>query len=1038
MAEIRCGNCGGVHGSVAEVRSCHGPTSGDGARPADGAVSLIAALPVDGDDAPWATWADEGDWVEAADAASPVPAGRSAGGRVATRAGGRSPDTARSASGRNAGARSPSGSSGSSGGRGMAGSRSRGVAVDAGALAGSDPARLAGPDVLGRSLVVAPGASVAAPWAGARRVTIDAGADGTVSVPPELLADLQGAWSARERLVIEVAGDLPEDPPVTAAPWELGPAFEFVGERIAALVFGNAIDARDPACPRWEPLARAVALGASLPTPADDPSSDGPPPDGAVLPDAVLPDGTAVLVDGGPLDPIEAGLPVLAAASLEAGVLRPLGTDATSAELAPDQLAAVSHAGGGARIIAPAGSGKTRVLTERARHLLTNWRVPARSLTLVAFNVRAAEEMRERTADLPELHVRTLNSLGLAIVNGGGPFLPRPDGRRLATIDEREVRSILENLVRFPRRAGSDPAAPWLEALSAVRLGLRDPAEVEDDFGGDVEGFAEVLPQYRAELARRGQVDYDEQLCSAIERLLTDPAARAAAQRACRVMLVDEFQDLAPAHLLLVRLLTAPGYDCFGVGDDDQTIYGYVGANPDWLVRFEQWFPGSGSHALEVNYRCPPLVVTGASNLLTRNRKRVSKTILARPGREPVDGELAVAVVADPVAETVERVAALVSRGVAPAEIAVLTRVNVTLLPVQLWLASRGIPTTAPVDDALLTRSGVRAALGWLTLATAPDRLSAAAVADAARRPPRGLSPKLLEWMSEQRAIDGLHRLASRLSQPRDAEKVEAFADDVVLLAGLAASGTTEDVLTAVRDRLGLGAAMETLDRSRRDVDRSAHGDDLAALIAVARLHPDPAGFGAWLRRQLQASTSSPQGVQLATVHKVKGREWPYVVVHEVSAALLPHRLASDVEEERRVFHVGVTRSSRQTIVVADAGSPSPFLTELAEPGEPPAVFAPLRAAREPVRSAGRRPATGGEGENAPPEVVAALKSWRLERARRDGVPPYVVLHDKNLEIIATRRPGSLVELSRCPGIGPAKLDRYGDELLGVLASVDG
>ncbi len=888
-------------------------------------------------------------------------------------------------------------------------------------------------------MVVRPGGDVPGPWRSATRLVVDATLPSTDDRFGPLLADLQAAWSGRTRLVIELHGDPPVDGPEPSPPWALGPSFEFTGERLAHLLFANAVDARDLACPRWAPLARALALGARLVS--SDAGGDTSGTSGIAGADVELPDGTFALVDGGPLAPLALDHPLLPAAALEAGLLRPLGTAAPTAELAPDQLAAVAHSGGGARIIAPAGSGKTRVLTERARHLLTDWRVPARSLTLVAFNVRAAEEMRERTADLPELHIRTLNSLGLAIVNGGGPFLSRPDGRRLQTIDEREVRSMLEKLVKFPRRAGSDPAAPWLEALSAARLGLRDPVDVEDDFGGDVDGFAEVLPRYREELARRGAVDYDEQICAAIERLLTDPAARAAARQACRVLLVDEFQDLAPAHLLLVRLLTAPYYDCFGVGDDDQTIYGYVGANPDWLVRFDRWFPGSGSHALEVNYRCPPSVVTGAANVLTRNRKRVAKTILARPGREVVNGELAVAIVADPVAETVERVAGWVDGGAPTSDIAVLTRVNVTLLPVQLWLAFRGIPTTAPVDDLLLTRSGVRAALGWLTLATAPQRLSSAAIADAARRPPRGLSPKLVEWMAEQSSIEGLHRLASRLTQPRDAEKVEAFADDIVLLGGIAASGSTSDVLLAVRDRLGLGAAMETLDRSRRDVDRSAHGDDLAALIAVARLHPDPAGFGPWLRAQLRSVQRSADGVQLATVHKVKGREWPYVVVHEASAGLLPHRLASDIEEERRVFHVGITRSSTCTVVSADSAVPSPFLRELAEPGEPPAMFAPARPAREPVRSAtGRNAAAalaGAAAGDAPPAVVAALKAWRLERARRDGVPPYVVLHDRNLELIAGRRPSSLVELSRCPGIGPAKLDRYGDEILGVLASID-
>lgn len=921
---------------------------------------------------------------------------------------------------------------------------------------------LAGPDELGRGLFVRPGAEVPTPWASVPRARLvlgganDGGSEQIAQAGQVGLAQQAGLaqqvgqvelaeqveqvaswWSARARFVVEID---PADDEVLARwraaqgvelrePWVLGPDFEFAGERLAALLSANALDARDPAQVRWALADAAVARGAALLASVGGPEGD-----------VVLASGEGAWLDGGPLAPQRLSLPVVAELAVSAGPLAPFGPGQPGAELAPDQLAAVGHTGGGARIIAPAGSGKTRVLTERARHLLGDWGVPASALCLVAFNVRAAEEMRTRTTDLSGLTIRTLNSLGLAIVNGSGPFLGRPDGRRLNTIDEPEVRRILERLVRFPRRAGTDPVAPWIEALSAVRLGLRDPVEVEASFSGDVDGFADVLPSYREELARRGLVDYDEQICGALERLLREPAARAAARAASRVLLVDEFQDLAPAHLLLVRLLSAPFYDCFGVGDDDQTIYGYAGANPDWLVRFSTWFPGAGSHALEVNYRCPPAVVAAASNLLTRNRRRVAKTISAKPARPAEPAALVVSLVDHPVSEAVERVTALIEGGAAPADVAVLTRVNATLLGVQLLLAERGVPTTAPVNANFLTRSGVRAALAWLTLATAEGRggrLAGNLIGEAARRPPRSLSPRLLEWMSEQSSAEGLTRLATRLSNAKDADKVLAFVTELATLSALAARATTAEVLVAVRDRVGLGNAMDSLDRSRRDLDRSAHGDDLAALVAVAHLQPDPAAFGAWLRRQLERPTVDPNGVQLSTIHRVKGREWPYVIVHDASAGVIPHRLAADTEEERRVFHVAITRSSEATIVVAEAAAPSPFLAELAAPGEPPPVPPDSSPSGRSVRSAGTRPAAGGSvsGESgAAPELVAALKSWRLERARRDKVPPYVVLHDRNLETLAAQRPKSLVELSRCPGIGPTKLERYGDEILAVLS----
>ena len=279
------------------------------------------------------------------------------------------------------------------------------------------------------------------------------------------------------------------------------------------------------------------------------------------------------------------------AVAIEHGSLRSPGANVSAADLAPDQLAAVTHRGGGARIIAPAGSGKTRVLTERARHLLPHWNLPPSAVSLVAFNKRAQEEMRERTTDLPGLQVRTLNAIALAIVNGTPPFAPQP--KSLAH-HRRARRAAASSAIscRSPAAATAIPSRRGSRRSAVIRLGLVDPAEVEGRYDGDVDGLAEMWPSYRAALERRSSVDFDDQIYRALLVLLRDPAARRAAQRACRIMLVDEFQDLTPAHLLLVRLLAVPGWRVFGVGDDDQTIYGYNGADPAWLIDFAELFPG--------------------------------------------------------------------------------------------------------------------------------------------------------------------------------------------------------------------------------------------------------------------------------------------------------------------------------------------------------------------------------------------------------------------------------------------------------------
>jgi DNA helicase-2/ATP-dependent DNA helicase PcrA len=272
----------------------------------------------------------------------------------------------------------------------------------------------------------------------------------------------------------------------------------------------------------------------------------------------------------------------------------------------------------------------------------------------------------------------------------------------MSTLTEIDVRRILGELVQSPRKRNVDPLAPWLEAMSTVRLGLRPASEVEDLYDGDVSGLTQVLPIYEAELERRGAVDFDGQITSAIRLLLDDPPARAAAQRTCGALLVDEFQDLTPAHVLLVRLLAGAGRAVFGVGDDDQTIYGYNGADPTWLIDYESLFPGAEDHPLEVNYRCPADVVDGAGRMLRRNARRVPKLI--RASKADAVG-MRVAATADPVAATLAEVQAAIADGRAPSDLAVLARVNAILVPVQVALGTAGVGCTRASGPEFLTRT---------------------------------------------------------------------------------------------------------------------------------------------------------------------------------------------------------------------------------------------------------------------------------------------------------------------------------------------
>jgi DNA helicase II / ATP-dependent DNA helicase PcrA len=889
-----------------------------------------------------------------------------------------------------------------------------------------------GPRALGRGVIVTAGDPVPDAWADAEVVAVD---EAVLAGPAAAVARLHEAWASRTPVVVALA----VDPGRFRAPrsyaddevgpaWLIDPGFTPELDRLHFLVWANTYDARQPGDPVWWWARKAARLGAS-PAP---PGADG---------DVVLPTGEVAWLDGGPRGDRQDGT-VVHSESVEAGHLTPVPpATAPASDLAPDQLAAVTHGSGPARVIAPAGSGKTRVLTERLRHLVVDRGYEPGAVVAVAYNRKARDEMVTRTTGVGG-RILTLNALGYEIVAAGL-------GRRPEVLEVRDVRRILEPLVpRGARRLNTDPLAPYVEALSAVRLGLRSPTDVEDE-RGDVPGLAEAFPAYRDALASRGVIDFDEQVLLAVELLLRDGDFRRAQQARHRHMLVDEFQDLTPAHVLLARLLAAPALDVFGVGDDDQVIYGHAGASPRFLTDFERYFPGAHAHALEVNYRCPPDVVDAARHLLTRNRVRVPKQI--RAAREAGDGGPALDVRRHPPEAGASEAVAVVrgwldEPGVAPADVAVLTRVGSSLLGPHVALVEAGVPVSSILRADALTRTVVRAALAYLRIAAEPERIDPADLGEVHRRPSRGLPRWIDKWLGRCRSIEDVERAADRIDDLKVSAKLTELAADLRLLGERARGATTREVLEHVRDDVGLGRAVDLLDASGGGEGQS-HRDDLDALLQVADLHPDPAGFEPWLRAAL-SRPDDEAGVVLSTIHRVKGREWPRVLVFGASDGLMPHRLAQGraaVEEERRVFHVAITRGIGRVAVLADASRPSPFLDELdrdATPEELEKADA-AAAAAEPsgpaiARARGPRAPRAPLPELSGPEAVRveeALRAWRKERSRADGVAAFIVMSDRHLLGIAERRPATEAELATCPGIGPAKLAAYGDELIAVVAA---
>ena len=898
------------------------------------------------------------------------------------------------------------------------------------------------------------GTPVPARWVDAPRVAFGSA---QLERPAQVVERLREHWRTRQPVVVELDVSLAR-PGVLAAAlrpacdtrplWSLGPAHRLWRDELAFLLGANLVDARDVrgahrergghdalrertgdevTSPIWWPARTAARAWAGLRV-TSDPAGDGP--------DGWLADGRPLYIDGGPRGPIPSwpiGVALVHREDVErAGRLVPdprlAHPPAPSEQLSDEQLAAVVHPAGPARVLAPAGAGKTRVLAARLRHLVLDRGVPPELITALAYNTRAAAELIERTRDVHVAgrrpQVRTVHALGLAICASAL-------GRRPRILTEHDVRQVLARLdgsLRDPARA--DLA---IGALTEVRLALRDPAEIAAR--GDLPDLPALVVRYRTWLEQHGHLDFDEQVHRAVALLLADPVLRARVGRTTTHLLVDEAQDLTPACVLLVRLLAGPAQQVFAVGDDDQTIYGYAGASPRVLVDLPDAYRGTASYPLTVNHRCPPAVVRAVTALLAHNTVRVAKTIA--PGRDHTGApeqapELDVVGVDEEgtARAVVTRVREAIARH-GTGGVAVLARVRATLLAPQVALAATGVPVHRVVGTEVLQRAGPRSALAYLRIAVRPGHVTPVDLAAVLRHPARRLT-----GVVQEDAVTSLAQLA-RAVPAIDAEHRAALHRLVRELQGLAdlasRGATTHLLLRAVRDVIGLGASLDVLDAGRTRPEGSSHGDDLGALLEVAPLEPDPARFPTWLTEQLEdrverASRISAgdgaertrhdtgagagagavgDGITLSTIHRVKGREWDAVVLVGLRAGLIPHRRTEDVEEERRVLHVAMTRARRELTLVIDPARPSPFLPEL---------LGSLRPAHLP------------DADEA--AVLERLRAWRRDQAARDRVPAFLVAHDRTLADLARRRPRDHAALRACHGIGPAKAARYGDELL--------
>jgi DNA helicase-2/ATP-dependent DNA helicase PcrA len=594
-------------------------------------------------------------------------------------------------------------------------------------------------------------------------------------------------------------------------------------------------------------------------------------------------------------------------------------------DLNAEQRRAVEAVRGPVCILAGAGSGKTTTITHRVANQVASGAFAPSQILAVTFTDKAAGEMRSRLELLGVTGVRasTFHSAALSQLRY---FRPDAVGKILAS-----KTLLVYNLVRrlpapFKFRAAGDFATE----IEWARNRRIPPSRYRDSLDGHAPPVPDdvmhrVYEQYELVKREQGLMDFEDLLERAIAAFDDEHVAAEFRER-YHAFTVDEYQDVNLLQQTLLDAWLGPRDDLCVVGDDYQSIYGFTGATPDYLLGVPARFPGAAVIRLEENYRSTPQVLELANRLVPK-LGGAEKTL--RPVR-PAGQEPEVRPFATAGAEAAYLVDRIRAADCPLEEIAILCRTHARLADFEAVLAEAGIPHQGA---SLLAR-------------------------DAARRILRTLDPSAPAAQVRQIALD-----LGWLPHPPD--------------------------------KLG-----------EREQTRQS---DLARLV---RLAEEAGGTGAEFKAELQArygdGGDARRGVHLLTYHGAKGLEFELVLLPRLEEKELPSKLARtdrEIEEERRLLYVGMTRA-KQGLAVSWVGKPSRFLAELT----------PEAAVAEPS------------------EGFEALKAWRLERARRDEVPAYLVFHNSTLEEIAGRRPRSLAELGAVPGVGPAKLDRYGEEVLAALS----
>jgi len=614
------------------------------------------------------------------------------------------------------------------------------------------------------------------------------------------------------------------------------------------------------------------------------------------------------------------------------------------AALNPEQREAVVHSGPPLLILAGAGSGKTRVITTKIAYLVDQRGVNPRSILAVTFTNRAAREMKERVlAIVPhaeEVMVRTFHSFGAWFLRRNARVMGLDSNFRI--YDEDDSLSLLKGILGASEDRGF--LRRTYDEISRVKdLGIT--ADAPDEQIARAGCAPEMYRLYETAKTRTGNVDFGDLILLPLLLLRRHPEVRERTRQRFSVILVDEYQDSNVAQFELLRELWNPDAYLCVVGDDDQSIYAFRGAEVGNILGFPKVFPGTHIVRLEHNYRSTQPILDAASAVVSNNKGRLGKTLWTDKASE----DLPIVVCVQDQEEEADLCRQIVQDDFSGTT-AILYRMNAQSLPFETTLQRNGIPFRLVGAVRFYEREEVKDTLAYLCLLQNPgDEVSFRRIVN---KPSRGLGAASIEkiigsWRAGAvgaSLVDASRHVSDRLP-PRARTGLADFLSVYAELARSRDELALSELVRRLLSRTGLDELYRTKDKS----DGTSKVDNIEALVSdMAAYGAGPGALTAYLERVAlespqDAVTDDEARVTLITAHNTKGLEFDRVIITGLEEGIFPHSSSSasaeDVEEERRLFYVAITRARERLIMTwclrrrlygrtADT-SPSRFLDEL-------------------------------------------------------------------------------------------------------------